>query len=238
MVAIAHQEVRKAFPSATSTGARRFVVKTAIVLGASTNVGKSLAGLLAREGADVVGHYNSASKKDQAEKAAAAVRGHDQQAPTFQANLPKPLQAMALLDAAIAKFGKVGILINTSGKIIRTPLAEFEEAEFDELFNVNAKVPRCLSAAVDALSDGTLLAEGKKWTGFTDKEEEVLNKAFGMKLNDYTIESEAAKLTGTGFLSGPANEPFAIRDGRLITGQQQYNSGITARLVLEALDEL
>ena len=59
-----------------------------------------------------------------------------------------------------------------------------------------------------------------------------------MKLNDYTIESEAAKMTDTWFLCRPANEPFAIRDGRLITGQQQYSSGITAELVLEALDEL
>lgn len=88
------------------------------------------------------------------------------------------------------------------------------------------------------LSNGKLLAEGKKWTGFTDEEEEVVNKAFGMKLNDYTIESEAVKLTNTQFLCRPANEPFAIRDGRLITGQQQYSSGITAELVLEALDEI
>lgn len=88
------------------------------------------------------------------------------------------------------------------------------------------------------LSDGKLLAEGKKWTGFTDEEEEVVNKAFGMKLNEYTIESEAKKMTGTHFLCRSANEPFAIRDGRLITGQQQYSSGITAELVLEALDEL
>ena len=87
------------------------------------------------------------------------------------------------------------------------------------------------------LSDGKLLADGKTWTGFTDEEEEVVNQAFGMTLNDYTIESEAAKMTDTRFLCRPANEPFAIRDGRLITGQQQYSSGLTAELVLDALDE-
>lgn len=87
------------------------------------------------------------------------------------------------------------------------------------------------------LSNGKLLAEGKKWTGFTDEEEEDVNQAFGMTLNEYTIESEAAKMTGTQFLCRPANEPFAIRDGRLITGQQQYSSEITAELVLEALEE-
>jgi putative intracellular protease/amidase len=87
------------------------------------------------------------------------------------------------------------------------------------------------------LSDGRLLAQGKKWTGFTDEEEAEVNRAFGMTLNDYTIESEAARIEGTNFLRCAANEPFAIRDGRLITGQQQYSSAITAELVLEALDE-
>lgn len=87
------------------------------------------------------------------------------------------------------------------------------------------------------LSDGKLLAEGKKWTGFTDEEEAEINAAFGMELNNYTIQSEASRIKGTDFLCRPANEPFAVRDGRLITGQQQYSSGITAELVLEALDE-
>jgi putative intracellular protease/amidase len=87
------------------------------------------------------------------------------------------------------------------------------------------------------LSDGKLLAEGKKWTGFTDEEEEEVNVAFGMTLNEHTIQSEAAGIEGTNFLCRGANEPFAIRDGRLITGQQQYSSGLTAELVLEALDE-
>jgi putative intracellular protease/amidase len=58
-----------------------------------------------------------------------------------------------------------------------------------------------------------------------------------MTLNEYTIESEAAALPNTQFLRRATNEPFAIRDGRLITGQQQYSSAITAELVLEALDE-
>lgn len=87
------------------------------------------------------------------------------------------------------------------------------------------------------LSNGKLLADGKKWTGFTDEEENEVNTAFGKKLNEYTIESEAANIDGTTFLCRKANEPFAIRDGRLITGQQQYSSGITAQLVIEALDE-
>ncbi|KAB1574193.1 SDR family oxidoreductase [Serratia plymuthica] len=139
MVAISHQTIKKTYPSATSTGARRFVGKTAVVIGASANVGRALAELLAQEGADVVIHYNSASKQALAEETAEIVRKYGQEALIFQADLIRPAQATALFDAAIEKFGKVDILINTAGKIIRKPLAEFDEAEFDSLFNVNTK---------------------------------------------------------------------------------------------------
>lgn len=87
------------------------------------------------------------------------------------------------------------------------------------------------------LSDGSLLSEGKKWTGFTDEEEADVNASFGMELNDYTIESQANQIEGTTFMCRMMYEPFAVRDGRLITGQQQYSSALTAQLVLEALDE-
>ena len=68
------------------------------------------------------------------------------------------------------------------------------------------------------LSDGTLLADGKTWTGYPDSEENRMNEALGMTVNPYTIESEAKKNPNTTFESGAPLQPFAIRDGRLITG--------------------
>ena len=44
------------------------------------------------------------------------------------------------------------------------------------------------------LSDGTLLADGKTWTGFADSEEALINQMFGMTVNEYTIETEARKI--------------------------------------------
>lgn len=87
------------------------------------------------------------------------------------------------------------------------------------------------------LKDGTLLADGKTWTGFADSEEEMINQMFGMMVNDYTIETEARKNPNTNFeVAGPL-EPFAIRDGRLITAQQQHSSFLASQLVIEALSE-
>lgn len=87
------------------------------------------------------------------------------------------------------------------------------------------------------LSNGKLLADGKTWTGFADSEEDMINQMFGMKVNEYTIETEARKNPNTTFeVAGPL-EPFAIRDGRLITAQQQHSSFLASQLVIEALSE-
>lgn len=86
------------------------------------------------------------------------------------------------------------------------------------------------------LSDGSLLADGKTWTGYCDAEEEMNNQAAGgIKINEYTIETEARKNPNTHYEAKEPLTPFAIRDGRLITGQQQHSSALFSELVIEAL---
>ena len=88
------------------------------------------------------------------------------------------------------------------------------------------------------LSDGTLLADGKTWTGYPDSEEALMNEAAGMEVNEYTIETEARKNPKTTFESAGPLEPFAIRHGRLVTAQQQHSSALFSQLVIEALSEV
>ncbi|MCR9195387.1 MAG: type 1 glutamine amidotransferase domain-containing protein [Hyphomonas sp.] len=87
------------------------------------------------------------------------------------------------------------------------------------------------------LSDGTLLADGKTWTGYPDSEEEMMNAALGTTVNEYTIETEAKKNPKTTFESAAPLAPFAIRDGRVITGQQQHSTRLLSDLLIEALSE-
>lgn len=87
------------------------------------------------------------------------------------------------------------------------------------------------------LSNGQLLADGKTWTGYPDSEEEMMNAAAGIKVNEYTIESEARKNPNTNFECAGPLEPFAIRDGRLITAQQQHSTYLLSQLVIETLSE-
>ncbi len=85
------------------------------------------------------------------------------------------------------------------------------------------------------LSDGTLLVDGKTWTGFSDAEERYAEHAVGGKIQPFWIETEAKALPNTNFVTGGLLAEFAVRDGNLITGQQQVSSGAAARKVIAAL---
>jgi len=86
------------------------------------------------------------------------------------------------------------------------------------------------------LSDGRLLAEGRRWTGYTNAEEDVVDRVFATRFQPYRIEDEARRIAGTSFVQGPPYRPFAVADGRLITGQQGSSGMATAELVLKALE--
>lgn len=85
-------------------------------------------------------------------------------------------------------------------------------------------------------SNGELLVKGKTWTGFADAEEEFADKAVGMKIQPYRIETEARKITGTTFKVAAPFSSYAIADGNLITGQQQNSGAAAAELVVKALN--
>ncbi|MEZ5367484.1 MAG: type 1 glutamine amidotransferase domain-containing protein, partial [Bryobacterales bacterium] len=76
--------------------------------------------------------------------------------------------------------------------------------------------------------------KGKRMTGFANSEEDYADHAVGSKVMPFRIEDEARRL-GAEFVAKPAFEPHAVRDGNLVTGQQQNSGGETARLVLEML---
>jgi putative intracellular protease/amidase len=85
------------------------------------------------------------------------------------------------------------------------------------------------------LSDGSLLVAGKTWTGFADSEEDYADEFVGQRIQPFRIEEEAKKLDGTNFIVSSRFKSHAVRDGLLITGQQQYSGAAAARLLIEAL---
>lgn len=86
-------------------------------------------------------------------------------------------------------------------------------------------------------SNGELLVKGKTWTGFADAEEDFADKAVGMKIQLYRIETEAKKIQGTIFKVAAPFSSYAIQDGNLITGQQQNSGAAAAELVVKSLSK-
>lgn len=84
------------------------------------------------------------------------------------------------------------------------------------------------------LSGGEHLIAGRTITGFSNAEEDEANAVVGQEIMPWRIEDVAAE-RGANYIQGGVWRAFAVRDGRLITGQQQYSGRRTAELVKEAL---
>jgi NAD(P)-dependent dehydrogenase (short-subunit alcohol dehydrogenase family) len=128
--------------------------KVAIVTGGSANLGKLFSEALADDGANVVVHYNSPSREEEADKVVAELESRGVEAMAHQGDLTDITEITNLVDATLERFGQWDILVNTSGIIVRKPLAETTEAEYDNSFAINAKVPYFLmSEAFTKMAD-------------------------------------------------------------------------------------
>jgi putative intracellular protease/amidase len=131
------------------------------------------------------------------------------------------------------------------------PMFTFENAtglhrkfvEFYETGKITAAL--CHGAAILAyarLSNGKPLVEGKTVTGFPNVEEDAADQMTwaagalpeGTHIMPWRVEDELRKL-GANFIQAGAFRSFAIRDGNLVTGQQNFSGAETARLILEAV---
>ncbi|HEY2468155.1 MAG TPA: type 1 glutamine amidotransferase domain-containing protein [Terracidiphilus sp.] len=92
-----------------------------------------------------------------------------------------------------------------------------------------------VAALVDVkLPDGKYLVEGKTVTGFANVEEEYSDAFVGEKVMPWRLE-DALKERGANYVQGGRFKAFCVRDGNLITGQQQYSGRRVARMIVAAL---
>jgi NAD(P)-dependent dehydrogenase (short-subunit alcohol dehydrogenase family) len=115
--------------------------KVAIVTGGTANLGKLFAESLARDGANVVVHYNSPGRADEASTVVGDLEALGAQALAHQGDLTDVAEITRLVDDTVERFGRWDILVNTAGLIVRKPLAETTEKEYDDSFAINSKIP-------------------------------------------------------------------------------------------------
>lgn len=146
--------------------------KVALVTGGSRGIGRATALAFARQGAALVGvHYGN-----NAEAARATVREIEAlgtKAVAISADLNKAREAATSIaeqikSAAVAETGTPGldILVNNAGVAFATPLADTDEALYDEIMNINMKAPFFLiQELADHLRDNGRIINVS--TGFT-----------------------------------------------------------------------
>jgi putative intracellular protease/amidase len=106
---------------------------------------------------------------------------------------------------------------------------------FYEGEKITAALCHGVSALVNVtLSDGEYLVANKTVTGFANVEEDFGNAAAGVEIMPWRLE-DALKLRGANYIQGGLFKAFAVRHGRLVTGQQQYSGREVAKIVIDML---
>jgi putative intracellular protease/amidase len=133
-------------------------------------------------------------------------------------------------DALVVVGGESPMFTFRDHEELKRALRTFYEAD-----KVTSALCHGVAALIDVtLSDGSYLVAGKTLTGFANVEEQFADEWVGKQVMPWRIE-DAAQERGANYIQAGRFKHFAVRDGRLITGQQQYSGAEVARLVIEAL---
>jgi NAD(P)-dependent dehydrogenase (short-subunit alcohol dehydrogenase family) len=108
--------------------------KVAIVTGASSGLGVAFGAALADAGADLV---LAARRADRLERTRSLVAERGRRALTVTADVAKPGDAQAVVDAAMAEFGHVDVLVNNAGKGTAVPASRETPDEFRDVIDIN-----------------------------------------------------------------------------------------------------
>lgn len=154
----------------------------------------------------------------------------------------KPVSALQVadFDAMVVAGGQAPMFTFENATDLQNKFVEFYES---------GKVTSALCHGVAILryaklSNGEYLAKGKTVTGFANVEEDFADSAvweYGLLPRDkhvmpWRIEDEM-KAIGANYVQAGLWRGFAIRDGNLITGQQNFSGAETAKAIIDALGE-
>ncbi|MEW2547516.1 SDR family oxidoreductase [Streptomyces sp. NPDC047002] len=111
--------------------------KVAVVGGGEKNLGALVSRVFAEDGAKVVVHYHTGEKE--AEETVRAVEDAGGQAVAVQGDLTDVAHVRHLFDTAVDTYGGVDVAVNTTGMVLRKPILETTEDDYDRMFGINAK---------------------------------------------------------------------------------------------------
>lgn len=113
--------------------------KVVLVAGGGKNLGGLVSRQVAEAGADVAIHYNSSASRSEAEQTLAAVEALGRRGVLLTGDLSNSAEVEKLFVEAEAALGSIDVAVNTVGKVLRKPILETTEEEYDSMFDVNSK---------------------------------------------------------------------------------------------------
>ena len=124
---------------------KRFQHKVVLITGASRGIGRAIAELFSREGADIVLNY--LRNEEAAKETEKALTAQGSRVLTLQTNVGNPKEAEALVESAGKKFGKIDVLVHNAALGAFKPVSELRVNQWDLSLDVNAKALLVLSQA-------------------------------------------------------------------------------------------
>jgi pteridine reductase len=113
--------------------------RVALVTGAGRRVGRAIAVALGGRGMRVVVHYNAAA--DGAAETARLIDARGGRSSVEAADLTRAREADALVDRVLDSHGELHVLVNSAAVMLRTPVGEVRETDWDAMFALNVRAP-------------------------------------------------------------------------------------------------
>ena len=123
--------------------------KVALVTGASRGIGRAIALLMAKQGADVVVNYSGS--EGAAQETVDAILAMGRKAIKIKANVGNAEEVAAMVDEAHTTFGRIDILVNNAGITRDGLLMRMKDSDWDDVININLKGVYLMTKAVSKI---------------------------------------------------------------------------------------
>lgn len=111
--------------------------RVALVTGGSGDLGQAVCRALAADGRAVAVQYRN--REEQARDAAGAVAAAGGESEVFRADLTRPEEAKGLVDAVVARFGRLDVLVNGAGGNRDVLLMMMKDEDYDAVLDANLR---------------------------------------------------------------------------------------------------
>ena len=116
--------------------------QVALITGGTKNLGAATARQLADAGANLALHYNSPSAKNDGVELEKELKQKNPSIKVafYQGDLTSAAAVTKLFQDSLKDFGKINIVVNNVGKVLKKPITEITEEEYDSMFAYVASI--------------------------------------------------------------------------------------------------